>query len=672
MYKKTSMIVILFLSLFFVLCGCQSAVTPGANEGNISGQAALPIDSFKDISGYTPIAGATVILIDSQGDTHTILTDEDGFYYFKGVSVTENSIIRIEKEVMGGGKISFMEVIPQAVPSTETFYAGIADAESTALALVIEALVDLGEAQEGIDLEEVISAPGFAQLEEDIKDAQQNAQDVPVLSSLLSQAEAIANYLLDGSCSPTSSGSSSSNSITSYKFEAAKNAALSADIVGIIDTTDHTVSLTVPNGTQITSLVATFALSKEATAKIASISQVSGVTPNDFSSPVTYTITAENDSTRDWTITVTLGELVRYVATTGDDSNEGTENSPWKTIQHALGTIPASGTIIVDDGTYSESITFDLCNKIITLKSVNGANSTIIKGDDGSATVTCNQTLDGTLIEGFTITHEQGSKKTIGEEGSKGRGIWTANGACLSVDECIISANTIISDDENGAGAGLYSTINAMLTITNSIISGNTAVNGGGLYNCGGTVTLINSTISNNSASSGGGIYNVPPGGRLILINTTVSNNSTVSGVGGGIFNLCVTTITDAIISGNTAIAGGGGIFNPDGILSITGTTISDNTSSSSSGGGIFSANSALSISGSTISGNSTGDIGGGIFLGSEDDIKIGGINVADISHFNDFSNNYQIGSDPSADQHIVNGSGDCRSSYPNNYFDPN
>jgi hypothetical protein len=36
-----------------------------------------------------------------------------------------------------------MEVIPQALSSEEDFYAGIADAESTALALVIEALINL-------------------------------------------------------------------------------------------------------------------------------------------------------------------------------------------------------------------------------------------------------------------------------------------------------------------------------------------------------------------------------------------------------------------------------------------------------------------------------------------------------------------------------------------------
>jgi hypothetical protein len=49
-----------------------------------------------------------------------------------------------------------MEVIPHALSPEENFYAGIADAESTALALVIEALINLGQPREEIDLEEIM------------------------------------------------------------------------------------------------------------------------------------------------------------------------------------------------------------------------------------------------------------------------------------------------------------------------------------------------------------------------------------------------------------------------------------------------------------------------------------------------------------------------------------
>jgi len=66
-------------------------------------------------------------------------------------------------------------------------------------------------------------------------------------------------------------------SFTSYQFEASKNDALSSDIIGNIDLSKYTISLTVPSGTDVTSLVATFALAEDANAKIGTTPQDSGV-----------------------------------------------------------------------------------------------------------------------------------------------------------------------------------------------------------------------------------------------------------------------------------------------------------------------------------------------------------------------------------------------------------
>lgn len=205
--RKNPIIFILLFSLIFLLLfpGCQPSATPGLTTGTISGQAALPGSSSKDITGYTPIPGATVTVIDAQGNTHTTLTDSNGFYSFDNISVKANTIIYITKDTAGGGKIVFMEVIPQPLSPEENFYAGIADAESTALALVIEALINLGLLQEEINLEEIISAPGFAQLEEAIRQAQSNNQDILTLSSIITQAQAIADYMVNPPPVPTPS-----------------------------------------------------------------------------------------------------------------------------------------------------------------------------------------------------------------------------------------------------------------------------------------------------------------------------------------------------------------------------------------------------------------------------------------------------------------------------------
>lgn len=74
-----------------------------------------------------------------------------------------------------------------------------------------------------------------------------------------------------------------------------------------IDAVNHTVAIEVANGTDASALTATFTLSYGAAADISDTEQVSGTTENNFSSPVTYTITAGDETTeQDWVVTVTV------------------------------------------------------------------------------------------------------------------------------------------------------------------------------------------------------------------------------------------------------------------------------------------------------------------------------------------------------------------------------
>ena len=291
-----------------------------------------------------------------------------------------------------------------------------------------------------------------------------------------------------------------------------------------------------------------------------------------------------------------------------------TKDTYYNTIQAALDDADNNNTIEVSDGTYDETITFPFIKKII-LRSINGASSTIIRGNDGSATVISESPREGTTLEGFTITHISGNK---------GRGIYT----------------------------------NGNLTIKNCIISGNSASgNGGGIYNYKGSITITGSTISGNSNSwGGGGIYNYE--GSITITGSTISGNS-ANDSGGGIENryYASTTITGSTISGNSAGGSGGGIANAwwSGSLTITGSTISGN-SAGGSGGGIANDGDSLTITGSTISGNSTDRRGGGIYLDLYClDITIGGSSDAEK---NTICGNYKSGEVFSLDQQIVDYSG--------------
>ncbi len=73
----------------------------------------------------------------------------------------------------------------------------------------------------------------------------------------------------------------------------------------VINTAEHSVQLEVGSTVDLATLITEFTLSEYATASIGGNEQTSGVTSNDFSSPVVYTITAEDGSTQDWTVTVT-------------------------------------------------------------------------------------------------------------------------------------------------------------------------------------------------------------------------------------------------------------------------------------------------------------------------------------------------------------------------------
>ena len=104
--------------------------------------------------------------------------------------------------------------------------------------------------------------------------------------------------------SVTVAAASSEKDITAFSFSAAPNSALSNDVTGTISGTN--IALTVPANTDVKALVANFTLSPNATARVGSTVQTSNTTANDFSSPVKYVVTAEDKSTKTYTVTVTV------------------------------------------------------------------------------------------------------------------------------------------------------------------------------------------------------------------------------------------------------------------------------------------------------------------------------------------------------------------------------
>lgn len=91
--------------------------------------------------------------------------------------------------------------------------------------------------------------------------------------------------------------------LTAFSFTSALNSGISTDVVATISGSQ--IGATVPYGTDVTALVATFSTTGAHVA-VGSAVQTSGVTAVDFSSPVTYTVTAADATTKAYTVTIAI------------------------------------------------------------------------------------------------------------------------------------------------------------------------------------------------------------------------------------------------------------------------------------------------------------------------------------------------------------------------------
>lgn len=255
----------------------------------------------------------------------------------------------------------------------------------------------------------------------------------------------------------------------------------------------------------------------------------------------------------------------------------------YSTIQTAIDAINGAHTVLVYDGTYSEDILLSGSDDSnTTLRSVCGPDTTIINGTGSGATVTFGR-YSGSLIDGFQVT---GGTTGISVEGTQ-------------------------------------------VTINNCQVHDNHGLNGGGISVAQSgdvpTLTLTNSEIYNNSSDRGGGVR-IWRGSGHIISDTIVRNNSVTGdsvadgGSGVHLFQIAEMTINNSVIKENvtTNTYAGGGMYVsqvPDTTgagLTVSDSTISDNTTGGS-GGGIYSDLSKTQFIRSSITGNTAIGNGGAI-----------------------------------------------------------
>ncbi len=221
--------------------------------------------------------------------------------------------------------------------------------------------------------------------------------------------------------------------------------------------------------------------------------------------------------------------------------------------------------------------------------------------------------VDCQFSDNLTILDRGGAISTIGKT-TVADSTFTANaaagygGAIFSDATLTIAGSTLSANTAGGSGGAVSS--NRALIVTDTIVSGNTATDhAGGAFLAGtSTATLTNTTVSGNTALSGGGmsIY-----GEMNFVDSVLSGNHATSG--GGAYSYGNLNFLNCEISGNTA-SGGGAVYSRIGAtLTLSDTTVSNNTADNAGGGIDVNSQSEATITDSLFSNNSA-DVGGAIY----------------------------------------------------------
>ncbi|MFO0780429.1 MAG: choice-of-anchor Q domain-containing protein [Candidatus Gracilibacteria bacterium] len=282
----------------------------------------------------------------------------------------------------------------------------------------------------------------------------------------------------------------------------------------------------------------------------------------------------------------------------------------------------SSGGAVVNDPTAGGVTNMVVSNTVFTSNSAGSAAGAI--ENTGKISLNAVQITSNTAGEAGGIRNRSGIMTLTNSlvNLNSATGVSKYAGGLFSTSSTeTIDNTTFTGNTSTFSGGGIAKITLGTLTMTNSTIQSNSSTSNGGGYYSSGTVneTMTNVVFDGNSSNVGGGLRKDGTG-TLTLTNSTVKNN-TAGFAGGGMAMNANAVVTGTLFDSNTASltnasAYGGGFAtgNTGGTVTLSNSTISNNHAPNAGGVDLYSV---ISLSNATISGNTATESAGGMKIES-------------------------------------------------------
>jgi hypothetical protein len=220
------------------------------------------------------------------------------------------------------------------------------------------------------------------------------------------------------------------------------------------------------------------------------------------------------------------GKLWHVTPDGNDLLGDGTDQSPFRTIQKGVDCAQSGDTVLVERGLYRENINIEDKRGIVVTSRCLGEpeesiiKSTIIEAPSGGWVVTIGRSENVTL-QGFTIRNGKGT------DGYSGGGIYCFNSKSLISDNVITK-----NENHSGYGAGIYCYDSQPEIRRNQIMHNrNPEGHGAGIYCYDSDPDIEQNVIHDNYSSGGGAAIHLLESKQAHILHNLIYDNRSATAV---------------------------------------------------------------------------------------------------------------------------------------------